>query len=244
MKVELDLSNFVAKADLKYVAGVDRSCFARITDLTNLKSDVDKLDIDKLKNVPRGLNSLKSTFCKLDIGKLENTPVDLSNLSNVVKNDVVKNTQYDEFVKKADNISTTNTSNLVKKTDYNTKINKIENEITTDHDHNKYITTQENKKLTSENFAVNFAQANLESKNNIANFIKNTDFDDKLKNVNKKVISNKTKHVLVENKLNELSEKVTLLSAKDYYFLLGTMYFTSNDGFKNMFAYQFLHLTQ
>ena len=113
VKMELDLSNFVAKADLKNVAGVNRSYFARITDLTNLKSDVDKLDIDELKNVPRGLNSLKSTFYKLDIGKLENTPLDLSNLSYVVKNDVVKNTQYDEFVKKVNNISTTNISNLV-----------------------------------------------------------------------------------------------------------------------------------
>ena len=42
-----------------------------------------------------------------------------------------------------------------------------------------------------------------------------TDFDDKLKNLNKKVTSNKTKHVLVENELNELSEE---LSAKDYSF--------------------------
>ena len=42
-----------------------------------------------------------------------------------------------------------------------------------------------------------------------------TDFDDNLKNLNKKVTSNKTKHVLVENELNELSEE---LSAKDYSF--------------------------
>ena len=47
----------------------------------------------------------------------------------------------------------TNVSNLVKKkTDYSTKISEIENKITTDHDHDKYVTTQEFKKLTSENF--------------------------------------------------------------------------------------------
>ena len=65
-----------------------------------------------------------------------------------------------------------NVSNLVKKADYNTKIIKIENKVTTDHDHNKYITTQEFNKLTSENFSASLAQANLASKNDIANFVK------------------------------------------------------------------------
>ena len=57
---------------------------------------------------------MKSKVDKLDTGKLETTPVDLSKLSNVVKNDVVKKTEYDELVKKVDNIDTTNTF-LVKK---------------------------------------------------------------------------------------------------------------------------------
>ena len=52
-----------------------------------------------------------------------------------------------------------NVSNLVKKTDYNTKISEIENKITTDHDHDKYITTQEFNKFTSEIFTVRFKQA-------------------------------------------------------------------------------------
>ena len=67
---------------------------------------------------------------------------------------------------------------------------------------------------------------------------KKTDFDDKLKNFNKKVTSNKTKHWLVENELNELSEKVKLLSTKGYRFLLGRMFFTRDGGFQNMFVYQ------
>ena len=57
---------------------------------------------------------MKSKVDKLDTGKLETTPVDLSKLSNLVKNDVVKKTEYDELVKKVDNIDTTNTF-LVKK---------------------------------------------------------------------------------------------------------------------------------
>ena len=52
VKVELDLSNYVTKADLKTATGVDISKFAKKVDLAHLKSNVDKLDIDKLKNVP------------------------------------------------------------------------------------------------------------------------------------------------------------------------------------------------
>ena len=66
----------------------------KITDLASLKSDVDQLDIDKLKNVPNNLSNLKNKVDKLGIGKLVTTPVDLSKLSNVVKNDVVKKTEY------------------------------------------------------------------------------------------------------------------------------------------------------
>ena len=57
MKVELDLSNYPTKADLKNATGVDTSKFAKKVDLFNLKSNVDKLDIDKLKNVPTILNN-------------------------------------------------------------------------------------------------------------------------------------------------------------------------------------------
>ena len=59
MKVELDLSNYATKADFKNVTGVDTSDLSKNTDLANLKSENDKLDIDKIKNVPSGLNSLK-----------------------------------------------------------------------------------------------------------------------------------------------------------------------------------------
>ena len=56
----------------------------------------------------------------------------------------------------------------------------------TEHSHEKYITTPEFIKLTAENNTTRLAQANLASKNDIATFIKRTDFDDKLKNLNKK----------------------------------------------------------
>ena len=89
VKVELDLSNYAAKTDLKKATGIDTSKFAKNTDLANLRSDVDKL-IDKWKIVPTNLNNLKSKVEKLDVDKLVPGPVDLSKLSDVVKNDVVK----------------------------------------------------------------------------------------------------------------------------------------------------------
>ena len=64
VKVELDLSNYATKTDLKSATGVDTSDFAKKVDLASLKSEVDKLDIDKLEKVPTGLNSLKSKVDK------------------------------------------------------------------------------------------------------------------------------------------------------------------------------------
>ena len=85
VKTELDLSNYATKAGLKKATGVDILSFAKKTDLAHLKSDVDKLDIDKLKNVPINLSNLKSKVDKLGVDKLVPAPVDLSKLSDVVK---------------------------------------------------------------------------------------------------------------------------------------------------------------
>ena len=59
MKVELNFSNYATKANLKNTTGVGKSRFAKKADLADLKSDVDKLDIDKLKNVTSNLRNLK-----------------------------------------------------------------------------------------------------------------------------------------------------------------------------------------
>ena len=60
VKVEVDLSNYVTKSDLKTATGVDASKRSKNVDLANLKSNVDKLNIDQLKNVPRNLSDLIS----------------------------------------------------------------------------------------------------------------------------------------------------------------------------------------
>ena len=61
----------------------------------------------------------------------------------------------------------------------------------------------------SENFAARLAQANLANKNDISDSVKETDFYDKLKHLNKKVISNKIKHVEAEKKITDLTNEVT-----------------------------------
>ena len=78
----------------KLIQVVDTSDFAKKTDSANLKSVVDKLDIDKLKNVPSNLSNLKSKVHKSGVDKLVPVPVDLSKLSDVVNNDVVKKDVY------------------------------------------------------------------------------------------------------------------------------------------------------
>ena len=84
-----------------------------------------------------------------------------------------------------------NVSNLVKKTDYGTKGNEMKKKIT-DHKHDKYITYSKFTKLTSENFAARLVQVDLVTK---------TDFDKKLSDLNRKIVLNKTKHLVIQNKL-------------------------------------------
>ena len=68
VKVKIDLSNYATKTDIKNISHVDTSSFALKTNIASLKTEVDKLGIDKLVPIP----------------------VDLSKLSDVVQNDVVK----------------------------------------------------------------------------------------------------------------------------------------------------------
>ena len=85
----VDLSNYASKPDLKNATRTDASKLAAKSDPLSLKTEVDKLDIDKLKSLPTNLSNLKSKVDKLDINKLAHAHVDLNKLSNVVKNEVV-----------------------------------------------------------------------------------------------------------------------------------------------------------
>ena len=93
INVKVDSSNCATETDFKNVRHVDVSSFAPKLNLASVKTEVDKLDIDKLVHVP----------------------VDLSKLSEIVKNDVVRKIVYDKLVEKVNNIDTTG---VVLKTTY------------------------------------------------------------------------------------------------------------------------------
>ena len=95
VKDELGLSNYATKVDLKNATGANTSKFAEVVDLASLKSEFDKLEI------PTVLNSLKSKADKSHVDKLVTVHVDISKLSDVIKNDIVKKTEYDDLVKES-----------------------------------------------------------------------------------------------------------------------------------------------
>ena len=234
INVKVDLSNYATKLDIKNISHDDTSSFALKTNLANLKSEVNKLDIDKLVLVP----------------------TDLSKLSNVVKNDVVNKDVYDKLVVKVNEIDTSDfvlktkydtgkselenkipdTRGLSKKTDYNTKITEIEGKTpnVTNLATKTALTTIENKipsvsnlvKKTDYNTKVTEIENKLNNHNHDkyidtsefnklaadvfnarlaqANLITKTDFDTKLSSLNRKIKQNKTKHLLVENEFKKL----------------------------------------
>ena len=261
INVKVDRSNYATGADIKNISHVDTSSIALKTNLATLKTEGDKLDIDKLVSVP----------------------VDLSKLSDAVKNDVVKKDVYNKLVTKGNSIDTSgfvlktkydtekskfenkipDTCGLVKKTDHGAKIANIEGKIpdvndlatktaltavenkipsvsilvkkknakVTDienkfnnHNHDKYIDTQEFNKLAAHIFNARIAHENSITK---------TDFDDKLSNLNRKITSNKTKHVLVENEFKKLK-------TFDSGYFIGKNYFEEDDT-QNYLVFQPMH---
>ena len=129
INVKVDLSNYTTKSYLKNATGIDTSKLAAKSDIVSLKAEVDKLDIGKLKSVSANLSNLKCKVDKLDIVKLETTPVNLSKVSNVVKNEVVKETKFNAKIKNIEDKIPDVTTNLASKTILNTKIKEGKAEI-------------------------------------------------------------------------------------------------------------------
>ena len=100
LNVKVNFSNYATKTDIKNISHVDISNFSLKSNLASLKTEVDKLDMDKWKGLPNNLSSLKNRVDELDIDKLKPVPVDLSKLSNVAKTEVVKKTEYNAKIKK------------------------------------------------------------------------------------------------------------------------------------------------
>ena len=114
------MSNYATETDIKNISHIDASSFALKSNLASLKTEADKLDIDKLKSLPNNLSNLKSKVDKLDINKLALVPVDLSKLSNVVKYEIAKETEYRAKVKNIE-YKIPDITNLATKTILNTK---------------------------------------------------------------------------------------------------------------------------
>ena len=237
INVKVDLCNYATKTDLKNVTHVDTSDFVLKTNWASLKTEINKLDIDKLAPVP----------------------VDLIKLSDVVKNDVLKKTVFDKLAGKVNNSDTSDfvlktkhqtdktelekkipdvtdfikktkltesekkipgVSSLVKKTNYDTKISELEKKLA-DHNHDKYITTPEFNTLDSDVFNARLAQANL---------IAQIYFDAKLSNLNRKITASKSKHLFAENELKKLQ-------TFDVSYFIGKIHF-EEDGTQNCLVFQ------
>ena len=240
INAKVDLSNYATKTDLKNISHINVSSYALKSNLASLKTEVDKLDIDKLTSVP----------------------IDLAKLSNVVKNDVVKKTEYDKLVNKANGIDTTNFVSRTKYekdgSDFEDKINKIEKKIpdisglaTTSAltavenkipnvtslvkkktDFDCKITEVEGKIPNINGLATNSVLTTVENKIlDVTNLVKQTDFDVKLKALSDRVTRNKSKDLLLENGLKKIKTFDT-----DYF--EGKKYFEGGDGTENMLVFQ------
>ena len=170
IKVELDLSNYATKDDVKNITHVDVSSYATKTNLAALKTEVDKIDIDKLKTVPE----------------------DLATLSNVVKNEVVKKTDFS-----ADNYVTRTKFSADTNSLYD-KIDKVEKKIpdVSGLAIRRNVTTLVN---------------NLKNKNDN---LRNNDYAKKISLINYMLISTfNTKSTELENKIKDAVTKANTIKS-------------------------------
>ena len=214
IKIELELSNYVTKKDIKNITHIDASGFASKTNLAALKIEDDKIDTDKLKTN------------------------DLAKLSNAVKNDVVKKADYNTKISNIktqitavnkntlDNLAdikvletkTVDTSNFVTRTKFSPdtnvlddKIDKVDKKIPdvtsfvkkkTDFD--SKITEVEGKIPNISGLSSNSSLTVVEHKvPDIISLITKTDFDAKLKDISDRVTNNKSKDLLLDNELKK-----------------------------------------
>ena len=188
VKVQLDLTNYATKDDVKNITHVDVSSYAIKTNLAALKIEVDKIDTDKLKTVP----------------------IDLAKLSNVVKNDVVKKTDYNTLKSKVDGIDV---SKYVGRTKYETdgkaiydKIDKVEKKIPVLTD---FVTTarfNHEKKLLATKTALTAVEnrisdvSTLATKTSLSSLLPVSTFNSKVTELEGKVTT-------VDNKFSEFVKK-------------------------------------
>ena len=208
INVKIDLSNYATKDDIKKITHIDTSSFALKTNLANLKTKVDKLDVDKLKPVP----------------------TDLRRLSNVVKND-----ENNKLVTKVDNIDT---SGLAKKTDSNTKITEIDGKIPNTSglvkktNYNTKIIEIEDKIPDTINLVTKILVNKVENKipdiSNLATKTTLTTVENKIPDINSLV-----KKSDYNTKITGIENNIKKLQAYNLSYFRGKQYFDDGDGKQN-----------
>ena len=127
VKVKLDLTNYATKTDLKNITHVDVSSFASKTNLAALKTEVDKIDVDKLKTKPVDLakltNAVKSDLVKKTVYKTKATSIEVR-IAGLTKNTVDNLADITKF-------KAIDTNSFVLKTELASDINTLENKIDT-----------------------------------------------------------------------------------------------------------------
>ena len=208
IKVELDLSNYATKRDIKVITHIDASGFALKTNLAALKIEIDKIDTDKLKTVP----------------------IDLAKLTNVVKNEVVKKTDFnaDDYIKMTKFTADTNeldnkidkvdkkipdVSDLASKSSVTTLVKNLDDSI----DNlkikeyakktslsNYMLTSDFNTKSTDLETKFNANGAEITSlKSDLSNYAKKTDVADDITKIKNDYVTNAS----LDSKLNDLKSQ-------------------------------------
>ena len=195
IKVELDLANYATKTDLKNITHVDVSTYASKTNITTLKSEVDKIDTDKLKTVPD----------------------DLAKLSNVVKNDVVKKTDYNAKVTSIEGQIAGITKNTIDNLADITKLKAVDtNSFALKVKLASDVTTLENKIDTVDKKIPDIS--GLATKTSLTSYLQTATFNSKVTEVESKIKaadiiakSANTKANTIRSNLTDYAKKLMLL---------------------------------
>ena len=197
INVTVHLSNYATKTDLKNVSHVDVSIFALKSNLASLKTEVDKLDINKLTPVPN----------------------DLAQLRNAVKNDVVKKIEYNKLVTTVDNVDT---KSFVKKnkyekdgSDFEDKTYKVDKKIpdvsglVKKTDFNTKVTETEGKIPSIAGLAANSELTAVENKiPGVSSLVKKTDYNTKVCDIEKKITDHNHDKYITTPEFNTLAADV------------------------------------
>ena len=225
VKLELDVKNYITKEDLKSITHVGTSSYALKTNLASLKTEVDKLDIPKLKTIPTDLSKLtkevqedfikKTDFNSLK-SKVDKKETDNDNLETKVNNnDLAIKTSVNNLKTKVDNIDSTK---YVLKSDYDTKIGNLELKIPDVSallqvsSFNSKVNELETKIKTAEskpnisNLATKSSVTALKNKiPDVNGFVKRTNYATEISSMKNDYVTN----VALTNQLNDLKNYTT-----------------------------------